>query len=121
MDNLKDEALYLASILCARLSDPVKGGDGRGLLSRALARGELDQFLVAFFSDPANLLFAREKVCAKCIVLYDLRAVLLFSDTAHASGESSLSAEQLHCSALDMKVMLPSDGSVEETQVCVSV
>lgn len=60
--NLKDEALYLASILRARLSDSAIGGDGRGLLSRALARGELDQFLVAFFTDPANLLFAREQV-----------------------------------------------------------
>lgn len=60
--NLKDEALYLGSILRARLSDSAKNGNGRGLLSRALARGELDQFLVAFFSDPANLLFAREKV-----------------------------------------------------------
>lgn len=60
--NLKDEALYLSSILRARLSDSANGGDGRGLLSRALARGELDQFLVAFFSDPENLLFAREKV-----------------------------------------------------------
>ena len=60
--NLKDEALYLESILRARLSDSAIGGDGRGLLSRALARGELDEFLVAFFSDPANLLFAREKV-----------------------------------------------------------
>lgn len=61
-ENLKEEALYLGSILCARLSDSAKDGNGRGLLSRALARGELDQFLVAFFSDPANLLFAREKV-----------------------------------------------------------
>lgn len=60
--NLKDEALYLASILRARLSDSAIGGDGRGLLSRALARGELDEFLVDFFRDPANLLFAREKV-----------------------------------------------------------
>lgn len=63
--NLKNEALYLASILRARLSDSVKCGDGRGLLSRALARGELDQFLVAFFRDPANLLFAKEKVGAR--------------------------------------------------------
>lgn len=62
--NLKNEALYLASILRARLSDSTKGGGGRGLLSRALARGELDQFLVAFFRDPANLLFAEEKVGA---------------------------------------------------------
>ncbi|CAN0416283.1 unnamed protein product, partial [Ectocarpus sp. 8 AP-2014] len=72
--NLKDEALYLASILCARLSDPVKGGDGRGLLSRALARGELDQFLVAFFSDPANLSFAREKVEARRIKIGQISA-----------------------------------------------
>lgn len=64
LTNLKNEALYLASILRARLSDSTKGGDGRGLLSRALARGELDQFLVAFFRDPANLLFAKEKVGA---------------------------------------------------------
>lgn len=78
--NLKNEALYLASILRARLSDSAKGGDGRGLLSRALARGELDQFLVAFFKDPANLLFAKEKVSAswhalckqemRCIAMY---------------------------------------------------
>lgn len=66
--NLKDEALYLGSILRARLSDSAKSGNGRGLLSRALARGELDQFLVAFFSDPANLLFAKEKVAWECWV-----------------------------------------------------
>lgn len=60
--NLKEEAIYLASILRTRLSDSANRGDGRGLLSRALARGELDEFLVSFFSDPANLLFAREKV-----------------------------------------------------------
>lgn len=63
MANLKDEALYLASVLRARLSESSMGKDGRGLLSRALARGELDQFLVDFFSDPENMLFAKEKVC----------------------------------------------------------
>lgn len=86
--NLKDEALYLASILRARLSDSAIGGDGRGLLSRALARGELDQFLVAFFSDPANLLFAREKVSfggvQKCVNAFgrdDELFVVLFVST----------------------------------------
>lgn len=61
--NLKNEALYLAAILHARLSDSAHNRGGRGLLSRALAREELDQFLLAFFSDPANVQFAREKVC----------------------------------------------------------
>ena len=59
---LKGEALYLAAILHARLSDSAHNRDGRGLLSRAVAREELDQFLLAFFSDPTNVQFAREKV-----------------------------------------------------------
>lgn len=60
---LKGEALYLAAILHARLSDSAHNRGGRGLLSRAVAREELDQFLLAFFSDPTNVQFAREKVC----------------------------------------------------------
>lgn len=67
MATLSDEALYLASMLRARLSESALGGDGRGLLSRALARGELDQFLFEFFSNPANLLFAKAKVRAPVI------------------------------------------------------
>lgn len=60
--SLKDEALYLGDILHARLADSAHNRGGRGLLSRALAREELDQFLMAFFSDPANVHYAREKV-----------------------------------------------------------
>lgn len=59
---LKDDALYLASVLRARLPKSSMSGTARGLLSMSLSRGELDEFLVAFFSDPANLLFAKEKV-----------------------------------------------------------
>lgn len=59
---LKDDALYLASVLRDRLPKSSMSGKARGLLSMSLSRGELDEFLVAFFSDPANLLFAKEKV-----------------------------------------------------------
>lgn len=65
--SLKDEALYLADILHSRLADSARNRGGRGLLSRALAREELDQFLVAFFSDPANVHYAREKVTKLCV------------------------------------------------------
>ncbi|CAM9202957.1 unnamed protein product [Scytosiphon promiscuus] len=99
--HIRDEALYLASILRARLSDSARGGDGRGLLSRALARGELDQFLVAFFSDPSNLLFAREKVEARRIKIAKIsakRSVLHRSSgqrdsTKHGGSQFSVHAE----------------------------
>lgn len=58
----ENEALYLAAILRARLLDAVPDEHGRGLLSRALAREEVDQFLVAFFGSPVNVLFAKGKV-----------------------------------------------------------
>lgn len=60
--HLKDEALYLTSVLRAGLEEAAMNADTRGLLSRALAKGELNQFLVDFFSEPSNLMFARGKV-----------------------------------------------------------
>lgn len=54
--NLGKDALHLASVLTARVNDDYcyRGSIDRqrSLLSRALVRGELDQLLKAFFTDP---------------------------------------------------------------------
>lgn len=57
------DVVSLESTLRERLSDLISEQEkGRSLLSRALARGELDQFLDAYFGNPNNVLFAEEKV-----------------------------------------------------------
>lgn len=79
-------AIHLASLLGKENeeSSDRKNGEGcRYLLSRALERGDLDQFLTTFFNHPADILFAREKVTQ--VLFTNMSQVFVGWDELHLS------------------------------------